>query len=49
MFILKVVYLLAHRDAFSNVLGYFVRFHSSSFLIWSGQKILNIFLRHLLI
>jgi hypothetical protein len=32
-----------------SILGCFVCFHSSSFIIWSGQKILNIFLRHLLI
>ena len=32
-----------------SILGCFVRFHSSLFVIWSGQKILNIFLRHLLI
>ena len=29
-----------------SILGCFVRFHNSSFVIWSGQKILNIFLRH---
>ena len=32
-----------------SILGCFVRFHGSLFVIWSGQKILNIFLRHLLI
>ena len=32
-----------------SILRCFVRFHSSSFFIWSGQKILSIFLRHLLI
>ena len=32
-----------------SVLGCFVRFRNSSFLIWSGQKILSIFLTHLLI
>jgi hypothetical protein len=32
-----------------SILGCFVRFHSSLFVICSGQKILNIFLRHLLI
>jgi hypothetical protein len=32
-----------------SILGCFVCFHSSLFIIWSGQKILNIFLRHLLI
>jgi hypothetical protein len=26
-----------------------VHFHSSLFVIWSSQKILNVFLRHLLI
>jgi len=31
------------------ILGCFVRFHSSLFVIWSGQKILSIFLRHFLI
>ena len=31
-----------------SILGCFVHFHSSSFVIWSGQKILSIFLRHLL-
>ena len=31
------------------ILGCFVLFHSSLFVTWSGQKILNIFLRHLLI
>jgi hypothetical protein len=34
---------------FKSILGWFVRFHSALFIIWSGQKILNIFLRHLLI
>jgi len=32
-----------------SVLGCLVGFHSSLFVIWSGQKILNISLRHLLI
>jgi hypothetical protein len=32
-----------------SILGCFVRFHGSLFIIWSGQKILNIFLRRLLI
>ena len=31
-----------------SILSCFVRFHNSSIFIWSGQKILNIFLRHLL-
>jgi len=32
-----------------SILSCFVRFHSSPFVMWSGQKNLNIFLRHLLI
>ena len=32
-----------------SILGCFVHFHSSLFVIWSGQKNFNIFLRHLLI
>ena len=32
-----------------SILDCFVSFHSSLLVIWSGQKILNIFLRHLLI
>jgi hypothetical protein len=32
-----------------TILCCFLRFHSFLFVIWSGQKILNIFLRHLLI
>jgi hypothetical protein len=32
-----------------SILGCFVRFHNSLFVIWSGQKILRIFLRLLLI
>jgi len=32
-----------------SILGCFVHFQNSLFLIWSGQKILNIFQRHLLI
>jgi len=32
-----------------SILDCFLRFHSSLFVIWSSQKILNIFLRHLLI
>ena len=32
-----------------SILGCYVCFHSSLFVIWSGQKILNIFPRHLLI
>jgi len=32
-----------------TIRGCFVRFHSSLFFIWSGQKILNIFLKLLLI
>jgi len=31
-----------------SILGCFMHFHSSLFIIWSSQKILNIFLRHLL-
>jgi len=31
------------------ILGCFVRFHNSLFVVWSGQKILDIFLRLLLI
>jgi hypothetical protein len=34
---------------YKSILGCFVRFHSSLFVIWSSQKILNIFLMHLLI
>jgi hypothetical protein len=30
-----------------SILGCFVRFHRSLFIIWSGQKILKIFLKHL--
>jgi len=33
----------------TSILGCFVRFYSSLFIIWSGQKILSIFRRHLLI
>jgi len=29
-----------------SILGCFVRFHNSPFVIWSSQKILNIFLSH---
>ena len=32
-----------------SILGCFVCFHSSLFVIWSGQKILNVFLKLLLI
>ena len=32
-----------------SILGWFVRFHSSLFVIWSGQKIHSIFLKLLLI
>jgi len=32
-----------------SILGCFVRFHSYLLVIWSGQKIFSIFLRHLLI
>jgi hypothetical protein len=32
-----------------SILDCFMCFHSSLFVIWSSQKILNIFLRHLLI
>ena len=32
-----------------SILGCFVRFHNSSFVIWSGQKIFSILLRHLLV
>jgi len=32
-----------------SILGWFVRFHSAIFVIWSDQKILNIFLKHLLV
>jgi len=32
-----------------SILGWFVRFHSTIFVIWYGQKILNIFLKHLLV
>ena len=32
---------------YKSILGCFVRFHSSLFIMWSGQKIFNIFLRHL--
>ena len=38
-----------HFPICRSILGCFVRFHNSIFDIWSGQKILNIFLRHLLI
>jgi hypothetical protein len=31
-----------------SILGCFMRFHSSLFVIWSSHKVLNIFLRHLL-
>ena len=31
-----------------SVLGWFMRFHSAVFIIWSSQKILIIFLKHLL-
>ena len=33
----------------TSIVGCFVRFHNSLFVMWSGQKILNIFLRLLLI
>jgi len=32
-----------------SILGWFVRFHSAIFVIWSGQKISNIFLKYLLV
>jgi len=32
-----------------SILGCFMHFHTSSFIIWFGQKIVSIFLRHLLI
>ena len=32
-----------------SIFGCFIRFPNSSFVLWSGQKTLHIFLRHLLI